>query len=535
MDIKLLDCTLRDGGYYNNWEFSRDLIKEYLVAMHAAKIDVVEIGFRTFSTNIQRGPCAYSTDSFIRDLDIPEAIQIGVMVNASDLIGHNLGPQGSIKLLFTDQNESPVKLVRLACHFHEYEEVLPVCDWLKQKGYTIGLNLMQVDKCSFEDLENAAKIINKHSVDILYFADSFGSLDNEQTINIINSLKKSWKKPLGIHTHDNMGRALSNTLSALSNGTTYIDSTVTGMGRGPGNVQTEYVLIELNKLDERKYNLIPILRLINEYFLPLQSKYGWGKNPYYYLAGQEGIHPTYIQEMINDKKYGESEILQTIDHLKKIGGRKFSNDALNIGLTANNHEPLGTWNPLNLIEGKDLMVIGSGPGSKNFSEVVEKYINDNKVFVIALNKEKSIDDKLIDLRIACHPFNLMIKPEDYLDYDQPLVVPEKRLSSNIRMALNNKEIFNYGMQIKPGYFEFFETGAITPSPIVLAYTIAIASSGKANRIMLVGFDGYEDSDIRARDINEIFDLYKKTNGSCKIEASTPSKYNIPYVPIEGIE
>ena len=153
----------------------------------------------------------------------------------------------------------------------------------------------------------------------MYFADSLGNLKPENIDNIIKCLQKGWSGEIGIHTHDNMGLAMSNSQQAYKSGATWIDSTITGMGRGPGNLQTEYSPIEF--VDKSKIkNYSEVLKLIDDYFTPLKIKYNWGKNPYYYLSGLYSIHPTFIQEAIGDKRYDELEILTLIDHLKEVGG-----------------------------------------------------------------------------------------------------------------------------------------------------------------------------------------------------------------------
>ena len=130
---KLLDCTLRDGGYYNSWDFSHSLINKYLSAMRAAKIDIVEIGFRFLKNEGFKGPCAFTTDEYIEDLDIPECLTIGVMINGSDLYT-DLGWKDAINKLFPrDSKESPVSLVRLACHFHEIPNAINASNLLKKK------------------------------------------------------------------------------------------------------------------------------------------------------------------------------------------------------------------------------------------------------------------------------------------------------------------------------------------------------------------------------------------------------------------
>ena len=117
--------------------------------------------------------------------------------------------------------------------------------------------------------------------DVLYFADSLGNLKPSNISDIIKLLKTHWDGEIGIHTHDNMGMAMSNSQEAFNKGATWIDSTVTGMGRGPGNLQTEYSLIEFKQSDKNT-NYFSLLKLIDQYFEPLQIKYKWGKNPYYF-------------------------------------------------------------------------------------------------------------------------------------------------------------------------------------------------------------------------------------------------------------
>lgn len=228
-----IDCTLRDGGYYNNWDFSVPMINDYIQAMAASNVHFVELGFRSFDSVGFKGACAFTTDEFINDLVIPENLCVGVMVNASELIQHNSGCVEAAKSLFKPSCESPVDLVRIACHIHEFEEAIKACTWLKSVGYKVGINLMQIADRSDEEICSVGKIASMSDVDVLYFADSLGSMDPEQTTNIVRTLKTNWSGELGIHTHDNLGMAVVNTMSAINEGVTWIDSTVTGMGRGP--------------------------------------------------------------------------------------------------------------------------------------------------------------------------------------------------------------------------------------------------------------------------------------------------------------
>ena len=286
VNIKILDCTLRDGGYYNCWDFPTNLINQYLEAMQAAGVDIVELGLRSLINKGFKGASAYTTDSFINSLVIPEKLSVGVMINASELVVDE-PLENILNMLFPlKAAESPVDVVRIACHVHEFVNALPACNWLKERGYVVGFNLMQIAERTQQEVEALSLEASKFPIDSLYFADSMGSMNPQQTSKIISWLRKYWQGPMGIHTHDNMGLALQNTLQAVNDGVTWLDATVTGMGRGPGNARTEELVIEVADLKSKNINMVPLMSVIRTFFQPLKNKCGWGSNPYYYLAGK---------------------------------------------------------------------------------------------------------------------------------------------------------------------------------------------------------------------------------------------------------
>ena len=122
--VKILDCTLRDGGYYNNWDFSKEVVNNYLKTMSLVGVDYVEVGFRSFQSKDFKGPTWYTTDSYLESLSIPKNLIVGVMVNAFELISHPQGLSKATKLMFKDSKKSKIKFVRLACHFEEFNKQL---------------------------------------------------------------------------------------------------------------------------------------------------------------------------------------------------------------------------------------------------------------------------------------------------------------------------------------------------------------------------------------------------------------------------
>lgn len=524
--MNLIDCTLRDGGYYNVWDFSADLIHEYLEAMQAVGVDTVELGLRSLKNQGFQGACAFTTDEFIRGLTIPAGLTVGVMLNGSELVGEVPQVEALERLFPNDATKSPVDLVRIACHVHEFADSLPAVIWLKERGFRVGFNLMQVADRTEEEIKALAREAKAYPLDALYFADSMGSMTPDQTAQIIQWLRSEWQGALGIHTHDNLGLALSNTLRALDEGVTWVDATVTGMGRGPGNARTEELAIEMAALRGKPINLVPLMTLLREYFKPMQVKYGWGTNPYYYLAGKYGIHPTYIQEMLSDSRYGEEDVLAVIEHLRNEGGKKFSLDTLDAARHFYRGIPAGQWAPESLFAGRNVLLLGTGPGVANHRREIERYIHKHRPLVLALNTQSAIDADLIDLRVACHPVRLLADCAAYRHLPQPLITPYSMLPPDVHAALIDKEVLDFGLNVQSDTFAFDRTHSTIPTSLVVAYALAVATSGKAKRILMAGFDGYGADDPRTCEMRNLFELYQREPLALPLLAITPTRYNL---------
>ena len=526
--ISHLDCTLRDGGYYNNWNFKISLIEKYLNAMSDIKIDYVEIGFRSLEKNEFRGACAYTTDEFLNTLKIPKNIKIAVMVNASELVKNSSKNKNleTIKKLFKKSNKTKIKLVRIASHFSEISKLMPLIPKLKKLGYKIAINLMQSSDITEKEIKNFCILSQKYKIDILYFADSTGSLNSGKTIKITKLFRKYWKGNLGIHAHDNMGKAMENSISAIDNGTNWVDSTVLGMGRGPGNVKTENIIIELEKKLGKKIDYTNLLKLIDNEFIQMKNKYNWGSNPYYYLSGVYGIHPTFIQKMLESKSYKSEEILAVIENLKTSGGKKFSEDLIQTYKQNFYGSSKGTYAPSKNIRNKNVLILGSGPNLNEHKLALEIFIKKTKPFVIALNTNKTISSKLINVRVVCNTLRLLTDHKSFNQLPQKIILPYQRLSSSIKMRLKKIKKLDFGVEIKHNSFKFLKSSAIIPNSLAITYALAIANSGKAKRIFLAGFDGYDADDSRRREMDQLFILYQSLSKKIDLVSLTPTKYKV---------
>ena len=523
----ILDCTLRDGGYHNNWDFDFALIQEYLSAVAAAGVDYVEIGFRSLKNEGFKGGAAFSTDSWIRQFEIPSTIKIAVMINASELLDQDgILRTEALERLFHPASDSPVTLVRIACHARELPAALPASAWLHEQGYRVAFNLMQVADRTTDEIQALATEVSSYPVDVLYFADSLGTLTPDTTRSVISAFRAGWSGPMGVHTHDNMSRALVNSVEAVSSGVTWVDGTITGMGRGPGNAKTELLVLEFEDLRGRNRNLTGLLSLIRRYFVPMQAEYGWGANAYYYLSGKYGIHPTFVQEMLNDARYQEEDVLAAIDHIQSDGGKRFDRLVLDTARNFYKKNTAGTWSPRDLLQDREVLVLGSGPGIRRYGNEIETYIATKQPIVLTLNTQTKISENLVTASVASHPLRLLAECETYAGLSHPLIAPVSALPDNIRALLDGVRTLDFGIGVNGKQFEFFEDMVIVPRPLVLAYTLGVVVAGAAKKVYLAGFDGYPQGDPRNEEIEWLLGLYQNHEDTVDLVSITPTRYSL---------
>jgi len=525
--LTVLDCTLRDGGYYNRWDFAPDLAQAYLAAMGASGIDVVEIGFRFTATDSFYGPYAYTTDETIAALDFPSHVVPGVMCNAKDLLTFDGGGAKAVDRLFADANNSPVAMVRIAAHLREVPECGPALMRLREKGYRVGLNMMQANALAPAELAKLAETVSGwDAVEVLYFADSLGNMEREDVAAIMDALKAAWDGPLGLHAHENMGRALDNSLAAIDAGAAWIDGTVLGMGRGAGNVRIEYLLLELVRRGQAGRKPDSVLRLVSDYFEPLRAKHGWGSNQYYYLSGIYGIHPTYVQQMLSDDRYGGDEIFAVLQSLAEEGGGSYSQEGLEAAVARSFRDATGGWSAEGWAEGSDVLLIAAGPSLENHCDAILRYIERAKPKTICLNLTDLIPPTAVDLYAACHPTRMLSQLDRFRETGRPVALPVGAMPESARAHLDGIDVHDFGMKVAPGEFQTAATGCTVPAPLVAAYAMAVAGASGAKRVLLAGFDGYAADDPRHAEMNRIFDLARHAMPDTSIVAMTPTTYTV---------
>jgi 4-hydroxy 2-oxovalerate aldolase len=524
--ITLLDCTLRDGGYYNDWDFSRALITEYLHAMKSSGVPIVEIGFRTSDADTFLGPAAYATDDYLRSLDLPSGITYGVMLNAKEVVAGG-NPAAFIDTIFAPAAESPVDLVRIAANFGELAELCPGVERLHELGYQVGLNLMQIAARTPDEIDQFGRLASTMAVSVAYFADSFGGMQPAQVTDVVHRLKQSFDGPIGCHMHNNMSLAFSNSMAAIDAGATFVDSTVLGMGRGPGNAQTEYMAVELSRRGHAELDVVPLLPLVNGGFGELQRHYGWGANVYYFLSAAHNIHPTYIQEMTKDGRYTIDEIVTALNDLKVAGGASFNRARLESAVTESGLiDPDGTWDATGWCEGRPVLVVGPGPEGVSRRHDIEGYIRAAKPLVIALNALPPVDASLVDLFAICHPVRALIDADIINRLDQPVVMPRGIQARVAATEGGTVEFRDFGIAAGDDTMTITASSCTSPRITAFPYALAVATAGGASEIQLTGFDGFDANDPRQAEMERLIEAYVSNASAVPLVALTPTRYTI---------
>ena len=316
--INILDCTLRDGGYVNKWEFGYYNIKKIISSLVAANVDIIECGFLTNKIEYDRDYSKFNAVEQIASV-LPQK-----RGNTMFVCMINYGEYDISDLPKCDGKS--VDGIRVAFHKRNAKEAMRFCAAIKEKGYKVFIQPMVTMSYSDEEVLELIKIANEIKPYAFYMADSFGTMKQNDIMRFFylndNNLDKNIK--FGYHSHNNMQLAYSNAQSLCEIETRrniLIDSSTFGMGRGAGNLNSEMFLSYLNDHTEVNYNIKPLLNIIDEVLADIYEKNYWGYSIPHYLSALHYCHPnyaTYLDSKKTLKVDNIDDILKLIGEEKKI-------------------------------------------------------------------------------------------------------------------------------------------------------------------------------------------------------------------------
>ncbi|MGM1048523.1 MAG: aldolase catalytic domain-containing protein [Bacillota bacterium] len=281
---KIVDCTIRDGGLVNNWDFSVEFVQNLYAGLNEAGVDYMEIGYKNSPKLLkgadQSGPWRFLNDDFLREV-IPQKgrTKLSALVDIGRVDEDDILPR----------EESLLDLIRVACYIKDVDKALDLIEVFHDRGYETTINIMALSNVMENELLEAFELIKDSVVDVVYIVDSYGSLDHNDIKYLVDKFKTHLpNKRLGVHTHNNMQLAFSNTLVAAENGVELLDASVYGMGRAAGNCPTELLVTHLKGT---KYELRPVLDIIERFMIPLREKEEWGYLIPYMITGTLDEHP----------------------------------------------------------------------------------------------------------------------------------------------------------------------------------------------------------------------------------------------------
>ena len=286
-ELKVLDCTVRDGGLMNDHMFDDGLVRAVYDACVAAGIDYMEIGYknskRLFTPN-KFGAWKHCSEEDIRrivgDNDTP--LKLSAMADAEKSDYHED---------ILPKEQSVLDVIRVATYVHQIPTAVDMIKDAHDKGYEVTCNLMAVSAVQEPDLDQALEVIAETPASTIVVVDSWGSLYAEQIELLVKKYQKAIEgsgREIGIHAHNNQQLAFANTIEAIIHGANRADASMAGIGRGAGNCPMELLL---GFLRNPKFKIRPILKLLQDHFVPLREKLEWGPLVPYNITGQLNQHP----------------------------------------------------------------------------------------------------------------------------------------------------------------------------------------------------------------------------------------------------
>lgn len=499
--MKILDCTLRDGGYYTDWDFDSCTVDAYISAMNALPIDYLEVGYRNNPSKVYLGRFGYTPVSVLKHLRTTCTKKLVVMLNEKSTMLENLD-------LLLKPITGLADMIRIAIDPKNFDRAVVLAKAVKAMGFEVGFNCMYMSKWSIEYKGFLTKLsVLNGWCDLFCMVDSFGGVTPQDVIYTYKEVRKNTTIPIGFHGHNNLQLGLINTITAINLGVDYVDATIMGMGRGAGNLNMELLLTYLNAYNDMEVDF-NILGDVVSAFKPLMDKYQWGTNLPYMLAGANKIPQKEVMDWVTNRVYSFNSIVRALDNRK------------------NNNIDNAQY-PTITIENKykRVIVIGGGFNAVNHKEAIKEFINSHEdtaiVFATARHAGAYIDIKAPKYYcIVGNESKRLTENVGAVHMDGICVLPPYPRTMGT-------EVPEYAESITYELEKVTFTSEFKDSVTTIALQLALSLTD--GDIFVVGYDGYAGNVLSEKEValtsenKTIFNAFKQAKGEV-LKSLTPSVY-----------
>lgn len=301
--VSVVDCTIRDGGCTNGWNFSDAFVRRTFEAVRDAGVDVMEVGYWTADgvyDEAETGAWRFCREGDLAKVVEPGAMKLAVMCDHGRIGREDLIPA----------DESVIDIVRVAVYGRDVGDAVQLLEHAEELGYETFCNVMAVSTSTPQEVDAFLGILRESRVRNVAVVDSFGAMYPHHLRYLVRKYK-NWLRPdqkVGVHLHNNQQTAFANSISAIDEGADFVDATVFGMGRGAGNCPLELLLMYL---DDPRHDVTPILDLIDDY-AELKEDLRWGYHVPYGVTGWLNLHPRAAIERMQAPEQRSRDFYETL-------------------------------------------------------------------------------------------------------------------------------------------------------------------------------------------------------------------------------
>ncbi len=526
-EIKLLDCTLRDGGYIVDWDFGHDNLVSVFERLVDAGVDIIEVGFlderRPFDINRSIMPNTECVAKIYGGLDRKQAMVVGMI---------DYGTCGLENIQRCE--DSFLDGIRVIFKKHLREEAMAFCGELSKLGYKVFAQLVSITSYEDDELLDLARLANKYKPYAVSMVDTYGLMHRNNLMHYFTMLNENLDSEIGLgyHAHNNFQMGYANCISMLSqkiDRMMVVDGTIYGMGKSAGNAPIELIAMHMNHTLEKNYNISQILEAIDSNIIQFCQQPTWGYNMFYYLAASNDCHPNYVTYLMEKRTLSVksiNEVLGKLEGEKKLLYDKNYIETLYVDYQNNTINDDEDRKRLTAEFGKRrVFIVGPGSSIKSEKKKIIEYINKNKPIVISVNfVPEGIEPDFLFLSNSKRYLQLAT----HLNKEKCRIIATSNVSETTTGAFEFK--LNYSTLIDP------EAEFIDHSLVMLIK--ALISCG-TKRISLAGFDGYSSRTVNYYKRNMEYNFVKKNSeylnaytkqffrsikGKAKIEFVTESQY-----------